>query len=118
MAATTKGLQAVDLFMRRLAESIDRIAVDDTEQGAKDILDASKRITPRESGRLANDTEVVKTSATRVEVRYNADYALHVHEDLEARHKTGQAKFLEVATNEQGPKIARQIAKDIAKIRR
>jgi len=30
-----------------------------------------------------------------VNVGYKADYAVHVHEDLEMPHKTGQAKFLE-----------------------
>jgi len=35
-----------------------------------------------------------------VEVVYTAAYAIYVHEDLEAKHKVGQAKYLEDAAKE------------------
>tara|TARA_R110000824_G_scaffold185016_8_gene365941 strand:+ start:449 stop:829 length:381 start_codon:yes stop_codon:yes gene_type:complete len=38
-----------------------------------------------------------------------ADYALQVHEDMEALHKTGQAKFLESTINESAPHLAARI---------
>lgn len=34
-------------------------------------------------------------SATGVKVGFSTAYAVHVHEDLEAHHQVGQAKFLE-----------------------
>lgn len=41
------------------------------------------------------------------------DYALKVHEDLEARHKVGQAKYLESVIMESAPNLLERIAKRI-----
>lgn len=41
------------------------------------------------------------------------DYALIVHEDLEAHHATGQAKYLESVINESTPYMAERIGKRI-----
>jgi hypothetical protein len=56
--------------------------------------DASKA--PEPSGSVAENT---------VEVGATADYAIHVHENLEARHTVGEAKFLEHAISENYGKI-------------
>jgi len=64
------------------------------------------------------DTATLKGSAnTRLEgeglgsaavVGYGTDYAVYVHEDLEARHKPGKAaKFLETPLREKRDKIAK-----------
>lgn len=42
----------------------------------------------------------VTLSGPVAEVGCTADYAIYVHEDLEANHTVGQAKFLESALNE------------------
>jgi hypothetical protein len=42
-----------------------------------------------------------------------APYALYVHENLEAHHNVGQAKFLESTLNESAPFIAARVAKRI-----
>jgi hypothetical protein len=42
-----------------------------------------------------------------------APYAIYVHEDLEAHHPVGQAKFLESTINESKPHMAKRIAKRI-----
>jgi len=34
-------------------------------------------------------------------------YAVPLHENMEARHSNGQAKFLEIAVNQEGPKLLR-----------
>jgi hypothetical protein len=41
-----------------------------------------------------------------VAVGYTADYALPVHENMEARHEIGQAKFLEEPARQNAPKYA------------
>lgn len=41
------------------------------------------------------------------------DYAVYVHEDLEAEHAIGQAKFMESVLNESRPYAGRRIAEKI-----
>jgi hypothetical protein len=43
----------------------------------------------------------------------SAPYAIYVHEDLEAIHPIGQAKFLEQTLNESAPYMSSRIAKRI-----
>lgn len=43
-----------------------------------------------------------------------APYALYVHENMEALHKTGQAKFLESVILESAPYLAQRVAARIA----
>ena len=52
----------------------------------------------------------------QVEVGYSAVYALFQHEDLEASHETGQAKFLELAFLDIAPQII-PIVQNKARIR-
>jgi hypothetical protein len=51
-------------------------------------------------------------------VGYTANYALHVHENIDADHdspgRTGQAKFLEQPAREKGPEIAERIVAAVA----
>ena len=42
-----------------------------------------------------------------------ASYAIYVHEDLDAWHDVGQAKFLESTINESKPFMARRVGKRI-----
>lgn len=46
----------------------------------------------------------------RVVVGYTAAYAVYVHEDLEARHPVGQAKFLEQPMRQLAPVLSQMIA--------
>lgn len=41
------------------------------------------------------------------------DYAVFVHEDLEAEHATGQAKFLQSVLEESAPHMAQRIANQL-----
>lgn len=52
--------------------------------------------------------------APRVEVGYDAPYALYVHEDLSARHAVGAAKFLERPMREGSRDLAALIEARIA----
>lgn len=68
----------------------------------------AQNLTPVDTGALKNSawTEVVNTSRGPVgAVFYNASYAVHVHENMTARHETGIAKFLETAYNISLPEI-------------
>lgn len=43
-------------------------------------------------------------------IGYSTPYAIYVHEDLEAYHPTGQAKFIERVVREKGTDLYMQIA--------
>lgn len=47
-----------------------------------------------------------QTEGVRLSVGYEAPYAIHVHEDMEARHRNGQAKFLEQPLRTEMPAMA------------
>ena len=88
---------------------------------ANEIRTVSMRRTPVEFGTLRSSHVVTEPEITDayVEVRIGvggpaAPYALYVHENLSARHKNGQAKFLESALLEAMPTLARRIAARIA----
>lgn len=63
------------------------------------VLRESNKLVPVDTGNLRQSGffEPVQTGPPAVIVAYGAEYAVHVHEDLEARHPTGQAKFLQDA---------------------
>lgn len=61
------------------------------------ILDRAQTKVPVDTGFLKSTGRVVQIS-DGFEIVYGADYAIYVHEDLDARHPNGgQAKYLEEA---------------------
>jgi hypothetical protein len=52
---------------------------------------------------------VAAQTAADAVVGFSAPYAIHVHEDLRARHRTGRAKFLEIPARQLGRQIGREI---------
>lgn len=54
-----------------------------------------------------------KHRSTEVSVGYSAPYALPVHERLNVRHRTGQAKFLEQPARERSGDVARVIRQHV-----
>lgn len=48
-------------------------------------------------------------------VGYTQSYAIYVHEDLEAQHPVGQAKFLEQPARELSTELGAQIGEGVAK---
>lgn len=69
-----------------------------TLQTAEKILVDSNELVPIDSGALRDSGGVYQDPKTgEASVYYTADYALIVHENLEAVHPIGEAKFLEKA---------------------
>lgn len=68
----------------------------------------SKDKTPVDTGNLVGghytDVEMIGKNPVG-EVGVTADYAIFVHEDLEARHEVGEAKYLENAVKESRSEI-------------
>jgi len=65
--------------------------------------------TPVDTGNLKNSAFTRKEGEMSVLVGFNAAYAVFVHENLEAKHPTGQAKFLESALRDNRDAILRII---------
>ena len=62
------------------------------------ILQAdAQRRTPVDTRNLRGSAYTRKNGDAAVDVGYTAAYAVFVHEDLEAKHTNGEAKFLENA---------------------
>ncbi len=85
------------------------------------VLRPAKTFTPVDKGTLRDSGLVEepeqKGTAISVEIAFGgaaAEYALYVHEDLDAYHSTGQAKFLERAVREAEPKMSEEVARDAA----
>lgn len=51
----------------------------------------------------------------RVEIGHTAEYAVYVHEDMEATHKIGEAKFLQHALEELEDVILSDVAMEVAR---
>lgn len=91
-----------------MAESKRRVPVD------TGVLRASGYVNPPVAGFGLGGGGVAGT--VRVELGYGGpaeDYAVIVHEDLDAFHRVGEAKFLESVLNESAPFMAQRIAKRI-----
>src|SRR5687768_15414347 len=76
-----------------------------------------ERRTPVDTGALRSSEFVeVEEEGNKIIGRIGAGgpaapYALQVHEDLNAFHKVGQAKFIESVLNESGPYLSERVAK-------
>lgn len=79
----------------------------------------SQNMTPVDKGNLKASHYVV-TGKTRsglvVEIGCTADYSIYVHEDLDAHHNVGEAKFLENAIKNNKKRIVDTIRR-LAKIK-
>lgn len=65
--------------------------------------------TPVDTSNLKNSAFTRKEGEMSVLVGFSAAYAVYVHEDMEARHTIGQAKFLESALRDNRDAILRII---------
>lgn len=97
---------------------------------AEEIMELSKSLCPRDTGALVNSAfvEVTKARKSSPEVTfgysgktfnekrgvYSSTYAVIVHEDLDARHSRGEAKFLEKAVNQYAKKYHASLSRKMA----
>lgn len=75
------------------------------------IQRVSQQRTPVDTGNL-RASAFTRREGFNVQIGYTAAYALFVHEDMEAHHKTGQAKFLETAFNDEMAGVLESIRKE------
>lgn len=85
-----------------LQQKLQRLAPQLMQEVAHDVLPSAQAQTPVDSGELVNSehVEITPTGATLVA---DAPHALWVHEDLQADHAQGNARFLTNAAEVDGP---------------
>jgi hypothetical protein len=101
--------------LRALAANFPRAVAKAMYQEMQVELTEMKRRTPVDTGMLKSSGIVLppeEGKKIRVQVVFGgmaAPYAIYVHEDLEAFHKIGQAKFVESVINESVPYMTQRI---------
>lgn len=111
-----KGVEALQKKLAKLSEQLPKQTVIAIREEAELIMTEAKRRTPVLTGALRASGHVVEKpdGAGLAFGGPAAPYAVYVHENLEAFHRVGQAKFLESAVNEAVPGMAERIAKRLA----
>jgi hypothetical protein len=120
------GVAAMQAKLKQAAEGV-RVQVKTAlaDEAARLLAEAQARVPVktralRDSGRVEmHDDGAAHLRATIVFGNEQVDYAVEVHENLEARHPDGgSAKFLESVLNEESPHVAEHLAEriDLGKI--
>jgi hypothetical protein len=86
------------------------------------VLTKAKELTPVDYGTLRDsgivDDPTITATKISVEIGFGggaAHYAIYVHEDLEAQHEVGQAKFLSTAMDEASGDFVDYVSAHIAR---
>lgn len=113
-----KGLNEIKANLAKVEARVAAATERGQQKAADHLLAASQPLVPvgetgelKASGYATTKGRGLNAVAT---VGYSADYALKVHEDLEARHDDGQAKFLEQPAREEAPRMLAIVAAELA----
>lgn len=113
------GFEKVEANINRLIKKNWKEAKHGLLEEANFVLNKSIPQTPREFGNLRRSGTVEETKETKTEyevtIGFNTDYAAAVHENLNAHHDIGKAKYLEDPFMAHVDKIPKNIAKRIKK---
>lgn len=111
------GLREIEARLKRYSQKVDSVADEELKTAAESVLKTSNDKVPVASGRLKASGKIVRALDRVYEVQYDAPYAVAVHEDMEARHAHGEAKFLSKSldTNRRG--TFRKMAAELRSIR-
>jgi hypothetical protein len=106
--------------LRRVAINAPRELARALFQEAEGVMAEAKRRTPVDTGALRSSGTVSAPTADagsfQVQLSFggpSAPYGLYVHEDLEAHHPVGQAKFLESAALEAAPTLLDHVGRRV-----
>jgi len=113
--ATLVGLDALQKTLADMAEEAPLRAAAGSLEEAGRILKAAQGYCPVDTGALRDSGRAGQDGDGGALVEFTADHAVRVHEDLSAHHKSGQAKFLERATNEAQAGFADRMGQALAK---
>ena len=114
------GADQLQRTLRALAGAAPGIAAGALYREAERIMTAAKRLTPiltgalKGSGQVVPPTETARGASVTMGFGNSAiGYAVHVHENLQAHHPVGQAKFLEQPLNEARSGMDARLAEDV-----
>ena len=109
------ALEGLDKVLKNIQKEIDHIegaSLDGLKAAALKVQRLSDKRTPVDTGNLKSSGETITLTSSPpvVAVSYSANYAVFVHENLEARHTNGRAKFLESAVRDLEAEIVNTVA--------
>ncbi len=113
-----QGVKQVAAKLRTLSTMFpDRVALALRQEAEIEMTEAKRR-TPVDTGKLRASGRVEQPQGfgrqISVKLVFGTDYAVYVHENLEANHPNGgEAKFLESTLNESAPYMAERIARRV-----
>lgn|SRR5690554_4110573 len=117
-----KGLREMEKALRQYPERAERALAGAMYTEAERIMAEAKRLTPVDTGtlRASGHVQEPKVKPGRIEVVMGfggpaAPYAIYVHENLEAHHTVGQAKFLETPLMRAQRGLANRLAVQLRK---
>lgn len=125
MSIEVKGFIEVSTNLKGIISSVPKSVGQALQTEAEIEAVESRKRTPVEFGTLAGSHDVAKAKikgkdiSVEITVGKNTpaeSYALVVHEDLDAIHPKGQAKFLESTLMESKPFMAERIAKRLGNL--
>jgi hypothetical protein len=103
--------KAMDAHAKKMHKSVEKAITDE----GNDVLRESMEECPVRTGRMRRtgtvDKPKISGGSISVIIGYHVKYAADVHENLEAQHKTGKAKFLEDPINRAAPGLPDRMAK-------
>jgi hypothetical protein len=117
-----RGTAQVAANLRTLVRAVPAAVGRALREEAEIEMTEAKERTPVDTGALRASGHVEgpdhQGRAISVDLNYggpSAPYAVYVHEDLEAHHPVGQAKFLESTLLESAPHLPRRIAARVSR---
>jgi len=120
MSERNVGAEAIAAKLRQLVARLPEEAANALFEEAQIEMTEAKQRTPVDTGALRASGRVhpPKIVGHDISVALTfggpaVDYAIVVHEDLDAVHPVGQAKFLELTLNESRPHLLQRVARRI-----
>lgn len=117
----TSDVSSFEKFKQALSHALENMPKQSEAyviQEAEEVMDDSRRnYVPVDFGSLKESGEVRlerNDDGVIVKLIYDEPYALVVHEDLEARHRAGQAKYLEVPFFKKTKDLEERLAEHLA----
>jgi hypothetical protein len=115
MGIEVTGQKEVMKYFDDLLKRSERNIEKSLKKSSQTILEDSRQLAPKDTGNMIRESDTKRESSKEFHVRYNTDYSLYVHEDMDARHDTGQAKFLQVATTKGTNKVYKDMKENLLK---
>lgn len=98
-----------NLHFDKLIAQVEAAEPEALRAAAEHVMEVAVELTPLEEGTLRRSAKVTVDDGEAI-ISYDGPYARYQHEILTLRHEVGQAKFLESAVVQEGPKAVDIIA--------